>query len=233
MLRFGPETGPVVVVASPLFEEANRTRALLVALCRALAEHGVASALPDLPGQGESLVPLEALSCVGEIGEGYEAAVDTLRERHGRVHGAAIRSGALLDFCAELDSCWHFAPQGGPEMLRELTRIKQAADPSRPLHPLWYQEPLAPDGEPQPPVEVAGNVVAARLFTILKADVIHDGSDPEDVPLRTVRLDTDPRPADRHVPGRPLWRQAEPENDPALAAMLAADIAEWIAACDG
>lgn len=41
MLRFGPAAGPVVVVALPLFEEANRTRAFAVAILRALAERGV------------------------------------------------------------------------------------------------------------------------------------------------------------------------------------------------
>ena len=56
----GPDTGPVAVVALPLFEEANRTRAFAVTICRALAKRGVASVLPDLPGQGESLVPTEA-----------------------------------------------------------------------------------------------------------------------------------------------------------------------------
>jgi hypothetical protein len=55
----------------------------------------------------------------------------------------------------------------------------------------------------------------------------------DDPPLRTVRLDTDPKPADRHVPGIPLWRRAEPDNDPALAALLADDIADWIATCEG
>ena len=50
---------------------------------------------------------------------------------------------------------------------------------------------------------------------------------------RTVRLDTDPQPADRHVPGTPLWRRAEPGNDPALAVLLADDIADWIARCAG
>src|SRR3546814_8095624 len=54
MLRFGPDTGPVVVLALPLFEEANRTRAFAVTMLRALAERGVASVLPDLPGQGRS-----------------------------------------------------------------------------------------------------------------------------------------------------------------------------------
>ena len=37
MLRFGPDAGPLVVAVLPLFEEANRTRAFLVAMLRALA----------------------------------------------------------------------------------------------------------------------------------------------------------------------------------------------------
>ncbi|RYD50253.1 MAG: hypothetical protein EOP60_12200, partial [Sphingomonadales bacterium] len=47
MLRFGPATGPVVIAALPLFEEANRTRTFVVTLLRALAERGIAGALPD------------------------------------------------------------------------------------------------------------------------------------------------------------------------------------------
>jgi hypothetical protein len=49
--------------------------------------------------------------------------------------------------------------------------------------------------------------------------------------LRTVRLDSDPMVADRHIDGAPLWRRSEPDNDIALAALLADDIAGWIATC--
>ena len=232
MLRFGPDSGPVVVVAQPLFEEANRVRAFAVTICRMLAKRGVASVLPDLPGQGESLVLLESLHAAGDIGEGYESAVAALRAE-GRVpYGVAIRSGALLDFMADLNGRWHFAPQTGRALLRDLTRVKQAAvGAANPLHEVWWSEPLASDGADQPLVEVAGNVISPVFFTILKADVIctvEDGGN-----FRTVRLDTDPEPADRHVPGLPLWRRAEPGNDPALAALLADDIADWIAACEG
>ena len=59
MIRFGPSTGPVVVAVLPLFEEANRTRTFLTGVLRRLAERHIASVLPDLPGQGESLVPTE------------------------------------------------------------------------------------------------------------------------------------------------------------------------------
>eukprot|EP01037_Dinobryon_pediforme_P041965 gene41965-52022_t len=40
-------------------------------------------------------------------------------------------------------------------------------------------------------------------------------------------------PADRHVAGAPLWRRAEPDTDAALAELLADDIADWIARCEG
>ncbi|HWU71836.1 MAG TPA: hypothetical protein VN137_00025, partial [Sphingomonas sp.] len=59
MMRFGPATGPVVVAVLPLFEEANRTRTFVSGVLRRLAARDIAGALPDLPGQGESLVPTE------------------------------------------------------------------------------------------------------------------------------------------------------------------------------
>src|SRR4051812_44244910 len=62
MLRFGPDTGPVVIAAMPLFEEANRTRTFIVSILRMLAGHGIATALPDLPGAGESLTETEYAS---------------------------------------------------------------------------------------------------------------------------------------------------------------------------
>ncbi|MCI1143823.1 hypothetical protein MOP88_18565 [Sphingomonas sp. WKB10] len=47
-----------------------------------------------------------------------------------------------------------------------------------------------------------------------------------------MRLSSDPAPADRHVDAAPLWRRAEPGDNPALAELLADDIAAWIAACE-
>src|SRR3546814_8507695 len=89
-LRFGPDTGPVVVLALPLFEEANRTRAFAVTMLRALAERGVASVLPDLPGQGESLVPLHDMTIL-RMQEAYEGVIDHF-DRQGRAcYGAGIR----------------------------------------------------------------------------------------------------------------------------------------------
>ena len=209
MLRFGPETGPVVVVAMPLFEEANRTRAFVVTLCRALAARGVASVLPDLPGQGESLVPLEECG-LEQISAGVEFAGGTVAPDRP-VYTVGIRSGALLDRLAILHGRWYFAPQDGADLVRELTRLKHlgAADDDT----------------------IAGNVISPGLLDDLNGAVPWTESDGGHV--RTVRLDTDPKPADLRVPGMPLWRRAEPGNNPALAHLLADDIADWIAACEG
>ncbi len=226
MLRFGPDSGPVAVVALPLFEEANRTRAFAVAICRALAERGVASVLPDLPGQGESLVPLEECG-IADIALGLDDATKARSNADRPLYGVAIRSAALLDRLAPLRGRWHLAPQSGSSLLRDIKRIKQASAPRGVLDDLWYSKVDAPEA----PLEIAGNLVSTDLLTALTIATPWTAGDGGYV--RTVRLESDPKPADRHVPGPPLWRRAEPGNDLPLAALLADDIADWIAACEG
>jgi hypothetical protein len=51
------------------------------------------------------------------------------------------------------------------------------------------------------------------------------------IPLRTVRLESDLTECDLRVAGSPLWRRAEPGEDPALALALATDLAEWTRTC--
>lgn len=229
MLCFGPDDGPVVVAALPLFEEANRTRAFVVAICRALAARGIGSALPDLPGTGESLLALHALS-LSRISEGYAGSVDRFGKQGRRVYGLGVRSGALLDTLGSLDGRWHLAPQAGPDLLRELSRIKQASlGPARALSDPWYSNPALQDDAPAPPVEIAGNLIGTALLTDLPVHL--PWGEEDGGPVRTIRLIGDPRPADRHVPGTPLWRRSEPGNDAALVALLADDIGQWIARC--
>lgn len=199
VLRFGPADGPVVVAALPLFEEANRTRTFTVTLLRALAERGIASALPDLPGQGESLIPTGQLR-LANLCAAYAAAVRTIGRR---CYALTIRSGALIDGDTELAGRWHLAPQTGPELRRELERARQSSDNE----------------------DYAGNQLSAAFLREL------DSAAPSNA--RVVRLDSDPRDATLRVPGGPLWRRAEPDNDPVLAALLADDIAAWVRACEG
>lgn len=231
MLRFGPADGPVVVAALPLFEEANRTRAFMVTILRALARRGIAGALPDLPGTGESLVPLSGVTVL-VMQSAYEGAVETIRAEGRDAYAVGIRSGALLDVLGLVAGRWHLAPSDGPTLLRELTRIKQAELGRRePLGDYWYFDPTLPEDADDPPVEIAGNLVSPDLLTDLTVKTPFDRAFAPALPLRTVRLESDPRDADRKLPGAPLWRRAEPDNDPALAELLADDIADWVRAC--
>lgn len=197
MLRFGPDTGPVVVAALPLFEEANRTRAFVVTILRALAERDIASALPDLPGQGESLLQTELATLPG-LREGFAAAC----MRFDKAYAFAVRSGALLDTSAQIAGRCHLVPTTGAELARELGRI-------RGLH----------DGN-----NYAGNLLSPDLLAEIE----------EAIPAvaHTIRFEGDARAADVKLRGAPLWRRAEPDNDPVLATLLADEIATWVRACE-
>ncbi|MCR5871960.1 MULTISPECIES: hypothetical protein [unclassified Sphingomonas] len=216
MLRFGPDTGPVVVVALPLFEEANRTRAFAVSILRALAERGIAGALPDLPGQGESLTPTHQTD-LAKLGAGFAAAVASLATP---IFTLAIRSGALLDADAQVTSRYHLSPMTGADLRRELVRARQAS--ARESGENF--DPTSLDTATDP-VELAGNLINPALLAQLT------NATPSLEQTRTVRLATEAKPADAKLPGSPLWRRAEPDNDPAFAKAVADDIAEWIATC--
>lgn len=216
MLRFGPDTGPVVVVALPLFEEANRTRAFAVTILRALADRGIAGALPDLPGQGESLLPTHETD-LAKLRAGFAAAVASLTTP---VVTLAIRSGTLLDTDAAVTARTHLSPMTGADLRRELIRARQASarESGDPFDPASLD--TATD-----PVELAGNLVSPALLAQLS------DATPSPQQTRTVRLATEAKPADAKLPGSPLWRRAEPDNDPAFAQAVADDIAQWIATC--
>jgi hypothetical protein len=220
MLRFGVAQGPVVLFAMPLFEEANRLRALVVTMLRALADLGVASGLPDLPGTGESLLATEAASLDGWR-DAFAAAEETLTREGLRVHVAGIRGGVLVDGRANCDSRWHFAPITGAALVRDLIRARQAS--AREAGETFDPAAIAPDG---PPVELAGNLISPQLIADLREAGPALGGR-----LRTLRLTTDAAAADHKVAARPLWRRAEPENNPALARELAADLAAWVREC--
>ncbi|MDQ0250493.1 hypothetical protein J2W22_002557 [Sphingomonas kyeonggiensis] len=216
MMRFGPDAGPVVVAALPLFEEANRTRSFVVTILRLLAARGIAGALPDLPGQGESLVPTHRTSLL-KLQDAFNFACDRF-DREGRpCYALALRSGALLDVLAPVAGRWHFAPIPGEKLLRELKRTALAADPQR-----KDLDSLIFGGEA--PIEIAGNLVSPALLGELAIARPAPNA-------RIVRLATDTADAALKVEGSPLWRRAEPDNDPALATLLADDIAAWIRAC--
>ena len=215
MLRFGAAEEPVVVVAMPLFEEANRTRGFVVTILRGLAERGVAGALPDLPGTGESLTAIEAVR-LGDWREAFDAGVATLGRR---VDDVAVRGGALVRHIAAVRNRCLFAPTTGAAVLRDLVRTQRLGGGDA-------VDPASLDS-PGPPVELAGNRLSRALLRDLR-----DATAGRTGPSRVLRLRGESGDADRMIDGAPLWRRAEPDNDPALAAILADDIAAWVRACD-
>lgn len=124
------------------------------------------------------------------------------RTAGGRAYSMAIRSGALLDGSVALRRRWHFAPQTGEELLRALRRIHRHGDVP------GYGGHRLPD------------------------TFLEELPDCHIEPARTLRLEGDTRPANHWVPGRALWREATPDNDLALAALLAEDLATWVRACE-
>lgn len=197
MLRFGPGDGPTLLAVAPLFEEANRTRAAMVDVLRRLAARGIASALPDLPGTGESLLPTRDATLAGW----RRALAAAARALPGPVCVMAWRGGALA--ITDLSSPrWLFSPLSGAEVMRDLRRVRVAGGTEL----------------------LAGNALSPALVAELEEA-------PRPSATRTIRLDTDPRPADLKLSGRPLWRAAEPGTDPALHAAIADDLAHWCAAC--
>lgn len=223
MLRFGPDHGPVVVAAMPLLEEWNRTRAFVVTLLRALADRGIASVLPDLPGHGESLIPIADVTVLN-LAQALEAVTDLLHAEGRATLGLGVRSGSLLDCRALHIGRWHLAPVDPGELLRDIHKTWLAAE-RRPEGQRSLEAMMYGDDDP---VIVAGQALSSDFLSSL------GGGGPFDepgIPRRVVRLATDPRPADRHVEGLPLWRRAESGNDPALAITLADDIAAWVQTC--
>lgn len=214
VMRFDA-AGPVVVLALPLWEEANRTRTFAVRLLRLLAARGIAGALPDLPGQGESAIPTHYAMLAGWRAAFAAAVAHVAPDRP--VHALAIRGGALVDNQAAVASRWHLAPAGGEALLRELLRASAATGAAIDID-------LNDHRDDRGPVTLMGNRVSRPLMRDLAAaSPVRDGA------VRVVRLVTDPAVADRKVEGAPLWRLAEPGDDPALAETLADDIAGWLA----
>ncbi len=202
VLSCGPQDGPQILVLQPLFDEANRCRRTIALMMRALAIRGVGTALPDLPGLGESLVPLAETRW-----EDWTAAVSEWMKVLNPVAIAAFRGGALLDGAPEAAARWRFAPETGARIVRDLERTRLTS--------------AAADKD-----MMGGHKLAPAFVEALRTAAL-----PTHGLVRTLRLESDPADADRHVPGTPLWRRAEPDEDAALAEALAADLARWIDPC--
>lgn len=215
-LRFGPESGSRLLILPPLFDEANRVRHLMVECGRELAELGVSSLLPDLPGCNESPAPLEHASV-----SLWQAALVTCAEQLGPVsHVVSLRGGALLDDALGDLPRWRLAPVKGGQLLRTMLRTRIASD--REAGVASSSEALL-DAARSQGIELAGNSLSPCMIRELDAASPSDGG-----AIRLVRFADDPLAADGRIAGAPLWLRAEPAHDPAMASAMAADIAAWM-----
>lgn len=212
-----PTTAPraTILFVPPLFEEANRTRRTLVLAMRALAADGFAALLPDLPGQNDSLVPLEQV----DLTTWQSALADIAATIDGPLIIASLRGGTLIDHHAKAAAWWRLAPVGGASLLRTLLRARVAADReaglTSSLDSLQTEAATAP-------LLLAGNRLSPAMMAQLGAAETQPVA-----PRRTVTLGTG---ADA-VAGTPLWLRAEPGEDSAMAAAIAADITAWSTTC--
>jgi hypothetical protein len=201
LMRLGRPHAPAILFVPPLFEEMNRTRALIVATMRRLAKGGQCCWLLDLSGTGESERDL------GEVRwedwrHDVAAAAAHIAERSKKPLIASLRSGALLDDAAIARGWWRFAPQDGAAVVRDMVRSGLAG------------------------VEWAGYAPAASLKAALEAAVPAAVRS-----LRTVRLSTDRGDADARIEGPALWRRSEPGVSAELADAIAADLQRWSREC--
>jgi hypothetical protein len=216
ILRHGPNTAaPRVLFVPPLFEEANRMRRTLVLAMRALAELGIASLLPDLPGQNESLVATDAV----DMAIWRTALADIVAAEPGPVMIASVRGGALIDNGADAEGWWRLAPVTGAPLLRTMLRTRVASD--REVGIISSIDGLIGEAGHRS-LMLAGNLLSPAMIGQLQ-DAVPTPTDP----LRTVALGEGPD----EVVGSPLWLRAEPGEDAAMARAMAADICEWMATC--
>ena len=214
-LRIDPAGTPraTVLIVPPLFEEANRTRRTLVLAMRALAAEGFAAMLPDLPGQNESLVPLEQI----DLARWQDALAEVAAGIDGPTLVASVRGGVLIDHQVKAAVWWRLAPVGGVSLLRTLMRARVSADREAGL--TSSLESLQEEAKAQP-LLVAGNRLSPEMVAQLgtsEAQAVE--------PLRNVGLGAD------GIAGTPLWLRAEPGEDAAMAKAIAADISAWSTTC--
>ncbi len=200
-MRIGAAEAPPILFVPPLFEEMNRTRALIASAMRRLAARGFAGWLPDLGGTGESATALGDLSW-DDWRHDVSAASGLVAEHSAAPLVVALRGGCLIDDAASAIGWWRLAPVEGASLTRDMARAGLAG------------------------VEWAGYAPSAAL-----RERLAEARPAPPAPLRTVQLASGAGTADARITGPALWRRSEPGNSQELAEGMAADIAAWYATC--
>jgi len=189
-----------VLMIPALFDEANKLRRFTIGVMRALESAGVSSVLPDWPGCNESLAPLSEQTL-----SGWRQAANEAARRFEATEVLTIRGGAFLaPINVPLVS---YAPVTGSTILRGLLRA--AVISAREAGSEVTREALLERGLTDGLV-LAGHSLSAAMLAELEAA--------EPAPSAHVI-------AQSELGGPALWLRAEPADDPAQAARLAALVA--------
>jgi len=202
LMRLGRPHAPAILFVPPLFEEMNRTRALIVAAMRWLAKRGHGCWLLDLTGTGESERDLGKVAW-DDWRHDVASAASHVAEKARKPLIASFRGGALVDNGAQARGWWRLAPLDGSAVARDMVRSGLAGG-----------------------VEWAGYAPSEPLRAALET------ARPAPVGmLRTARLASDAQAADVKFEGPALWRRSEPGYSAALAEAIAADLHQWSREC--
>lgn len=201
LARVGPDHGIPILILPPLFEEMNRTRAFLFSIMRGLAVDGFRCCLPDLPGTGESRRALGRCSWTGWT-SAISLVADQIRSTKTKLLIASFRGGALLTDSNEA-AHWRLAPVNGAALIRDLDRSGLVGGHGG-----------------------AGYSIPPAIASALSSVIL-----PELEQVFTVRLASDPKPADAKLDGPALWRRSEPANSTELAQLCASNIEAWARKC--
>ncbi len=209
-LAFGTGAARQILIIPPLFDEMNRVRRMLVQAMRDLAERGIGSILVDLPGCNESGAELWRQ----DLGS-WTQAVGVAASQLGATHVAALRGGALVDHGTPALPHWRLAPVKGSSLIKTMIRARIAGD--REAGRGTSEAGLLAAAQ-QGPIELAGYRLGPEMVSALA----------EALPATLPRL-TERTPG-QNIEGSPLWLRAEPQDDPAMSASIAADLDRWSAA---
>jgi len=214
-----------LLIVPPLFGEMHRCRRLIRDVMRELWMRDVDCWLPELPGVGESELPLDRVGWDDWIDAVASAGRAVARIARARPHVASLRGGALVDHAAPAIGWWRFSPRPGAALLRDLLRSRQLAErEAGHATTLAALETEALAGATELAGYALGGGLAAGLAQATPVTV---------EPLRVVGLASEEGAYDAALPGPALWRRAEPGDDPDLAILIAEDIRRWIDHCDG
>ncbi len=216
----GPVDGMPLLILPAFFEEMNRTRRLLARTTARLAEAGVRSWMPDMPGTGDHAEGFEAMDL--PRWRAALAALARVAAQGHALHLLAVRGGALLADSIPAASLYRLAPpSSGTALLRDLWRTRAASDiEAGGAETPANLEARSVGGET---IEAAGYAIAPTLAAALRAAMLPALA----LPCRTAA--TAPGPGvDIVLPGPPPWRQAEPIDEQPLADALAADLLVWM-----